>query len=392
MKTKKTTILLLLSFTIILGCSKEDTKEEVSLNITFNPEINLKTSYNNYISNFIYLDMSTVFPNYWLGGYNARAYCDFDKDGDIDVMGLGQNSSENVGIDVEYYKNTNDVYALDQSLFNSNIPTYVHARKAITGDFDNNGFTDVVIAGHGWDHSPFPGETQKVIFNTDGVFTTQVLPISGFCHSVCSGDIDNDGDLDLFFTETKNISKFLINDGLGNFTVDTSRYPSNLEHKNFFTSELYDLNKDGFLDLITTGHEQDGANSIVLWGSSVGKYSTNRMTVLPKVTNNGVAIDIDFIDYNGDDKMDILLTRTGDGTGALAFYQGYYLQLLKNEGNTFSDVTSSVLNGNSDSSANWINWMRIQDVDNDGDQDITADDKNFNLVWKNSNGIFTKQP
>jgi len=388
MKNTKT-IILLLSFTIILGCSKDESNE-VSLNITSNTEINKTTSYSNYISNYIYEDMSTVFPYYWLGGYNARAYADFDKDGDIDVMGLGQNTNANVGIDVEYYKNSNEAYLLEQTVFNSNIPTYVHARKAITGDFDKNGFTDIVIAGHGFDQSPYLGEVQKIIFNTNGIFTTKTLPISGFCHSVCAGDIDNDGDLDLFFTETKSISKFLINDGAGNFTIDSSRFPSNLGNKNFYTSELYDINNDGFLELVITGHEKQGGKSTVLWGGSTGKYSSNRMAILPEVNGNGEVIDIDFIDYNGDNKNDILLTRTGDSTGSLPFYQGYYLQILKNEGNTFSDVTNSVLLNNFDISANWINWIRIHDVDNDGDLDITTDDKKYNLEWKNANGVFSK--
>jgi hypothetical protein len=324
MKNTKTTILLL-SFAIILGCSKDESKdeskEEISLNIVSNAEINKTTSYYSYITEYIYENLPLVLTADWSGGHNAKAYADFDKDGDIDVMGLSPNINANVGIDVEYYKNNSGIYEFDLSVFNSNVPTYVHARKAIKGDFDKNGFTDVVIAGHGWDYEPFPGEVQKIIFNTNGIFTTKTLPISGFCHSVCAGDIDNDGDLDLFFTENKNISKFLINDGAGNFTVDTSRYPSDLSHKDYFTSELYDINKDGFLDLVTTGHEHAGANSIVLWGSSIGKYSTARMSVLPKVINNGVAIDIDFIDYNGDSKIDILLTRTGDGTGALVYYQ-----------------------------------------------------------------------
>lgn len=391
MKNTKATILLL-SFALILSCSKEGSNE-VSLNITSNAEINKTTSYNNYISNYIYKDMSTVFPYYWLGGYNARAYADFDKDGDIDVMGLGQNTNANVGIDVECYKNNNGVYLLEQTVFNSNIPTYVHARKAITGDFDSNGFTDVVIAGHGFDQPPFPGEVAKIILNSNGHFDTKTLPLAaGFHHSVCSGDIDNDGDVDLFFTEIKDASKFLINDGTGNFTVDTSRFPSSLVNKNFYTSELYDINNDGFLELVLTGNEKQGGKSTVLWGSSTGKYTTNKMSNLPEVNGNGEVIDIDFIDYNGDKKNDILLTRTGDGTGSLPFYQGYYLQILKNEGNTFSDVTSSVLLNNSDISANWINWIRIQDVDNDGDFDITTDDKKFNLEWKNVNGVFTKQP
>lgn len=90
---------------------------------------------------------------------------------------------------------------------------------------------------------------------------------------------------------------------------------------------VYAINKDGYLDLVNTGHEHEGANSIILWGNHTGKYSTERMVILPKVNGNGAAIDIDFIDYDKNGQTDIVLTRTGDNTGSLAFSKGYYIQI-----------------------------------------------------------------
>jgi len=363
-----------------------------------NFDINRTTSYHQYISNVLYIDLATVMPKtplygpYFSVAYNSRAYADFDKDGDLDVMAVSFNFNSNVGIDVEYFKNNGGTFSKDQSVFSGNIPKYVHGRKAIIGDYDNNGWMDVVIAGHGYDKPPFPGEQAKIMFNSNGSFTTKTLPIpAGFYHSVCSGDIDNDGDIDLFFTDNFSVGKFLINDGSGNFTYNDAIFPSTLGFKNYFTSELYDLNNDGYLDLVTTGHEMDGANSIVLWGNYSGRYSTERMTVLPKVSENQVVIGISFIDYNKDGKLDILLLRTGDNTASLSFYQGYYIQLLRNDGSTFIDVTSSNIINNFDPFAiKWINWLRVHDIDNDGDLDFSTDDKIYNLEWKNSNGVFSK--
>ena len=64
-----------------------------------------------------------------------------------------------------------------------------------------------------------------------------------------------------------------------------------------------------------------------------------------------------------------------------------YIQLLKNNGKSFTDVTSLKLTNYTSKLANWINWIRI--MDNDGDLDITTDDKMYNLVWTNNNGSFT---
>ena len=99
----------------------------------------------------------------------------------------------------------------------------------------------------------------------------------------------------------------------------------------------------------------------------------------------GVVLDIDAGDIDGDGDRDIVLTRTGDGTGALAFYQGYYLQLLEQRGaRQFSDVTAAELGGHRDPEARSLNWVRIYDTDGDGDLDILVDDDTSqDLVWQN---------
>ena len=75
-----------------------------------------------------------------------------------------------------------------------------------------------------------------------------------------------------------------------------------------------------------------GSDTQVFWGDSTGTYRHANATVFPKVAGNGVVLDIDAGDIDGDGDEDIVLTRTGDGTGALEFYQGYYLQLLEQGG------------------------------------------------------------
>lgn len=49
---------------------------------------------------------------------------------------------------------------------------------------------------------------------------------TGFYHGACSGDIDNDGDLDIFALGGNN-SYFLINDGKGNFTYSFNQIDIN---------------------------------------------------------------------------------------------------------------------------------------------------------------------
>jgi len=376
--------------------------------------INQTTSYYIYSQkeNFIYTNLGTIFQSsrgYYPDEFPARSFYDFDKDGDLDLIGATVNATSDLGVPVHYYKNNNGTFVRDNSVFEGKIPTYVHSRQAILGDFDKNGWMDVVIIGHGYDYDPFPGEKQKIMFNFNGKFTTKELPLPAttrlpFTHSGSSGDIDNDGDIDLFFTSTSVPMSgiFLKNDGAGNFTYDASIYPTELNSKQYFTSVLQDLNSDGYLDLIISGHDKDeytvkypniAALPMILWGNVSGKYSVSNSTLLPVVTNYGVSNNINIFDYNKDGKLDILITKTGDGSSTLPFYQGYYIQLLKNnDKKSFEDVTTTVVgNYRNDNAPRWIIWIRPHDIDNDGDIDFTSEDKFAPNEWINNGSVFNKK-
>ena len=88
--------------------------------------------------------------------------------------------------------------------------------------------------------------------------------------------------------------------------------------------------------------------------------------------------------------MDILVNRTSGGLASTGYYKGYYLQLMKNNGSTFTDVTSTNLKSNADLDSKWLNWVKIRDLDGDGDMDITSEDKLYGLKWINSGGVFNK--
>ncbi len=376
--------------------------------------INQTTSYYIYSQkgNFLYTNLGTIFESvhggYAIDEFAARSFYDFDKDGDLDLIGASFNYDSDNSLPVHFYKNTNGSFKRDNTVFEGSIPTYVHARQAILGDFDKNGWMDVVIIGHGYDKSPFPGEKQKILYNFNGKFTSKELPLPAasrlpFTHSGCAGDVDNDGDLDIFFTSTFSpmAGIFLKNDGAGNFTYDGSIFPSELNGKNYYSSVLYDLNTDGYLDLVISGHDKDqntvqypniAAMPMILWGNVSGKYSMTNSTLLPVISSYGVSNNINIFDYNKDGKPDILITKTGDGSNGLSFYQGYYVQMLKNvDKKSFEDVTTTVVGKyRNDNVPKWIIWLRPQDIDNDGDVDFTSEDMFDSHVWINNGSVFIK--
>ena len=63
------------------------------------------------------------------------------------------------------------------------------------------------------------------------------------------GDINNDGDFDLFLTKHNTTSRLYTNDGIGNFTGGATLTFGNMPMQSLFE----DLDNDGFVDLIITG-------------------------------------------------------------------------------------------------------------------------------------------
>lgn len=104
---------------------------------------------------------------------------------------------------------------------------YVSApRDSVIADFNGDGINDIFIADHGVDYEPFPGYQNSLILSApNGKFinATSTLPqILDFTHGATSGDIDSDGDIDLFVTQAGSKTNiphyFLRNNGKGVFT------------------------------------------------------------------------------------------------------------------------------------------------------------------------------
>ncbi len=198
-----------------------------------------------------------------------------------------------------------------------------------------------------------------------------------YAGTFASGDIDGDGDKDLFMTGITpgKFTKLYLNNGTGYFTEVTTSFPSSGASQ----AILKDLDGDSDLDLFFAGNtplNQTFTNIYKNNGSGVFTQVTNN--ALPKFFLGSAAID----DVDNDGDQDILISAK---TNTNAFVADVYL----NNGNAvFTAQNSTVF-----TAVNGI--VQFIDIENDGDKDAIISGKNVNnvssvnLYQNNGTGNFT---
>lgn len=208
----------------------------------------------------------------------------------------------------------------------------------------------------------FSGFSQTLNFT---VANPQPNIMESYGGTFASGDIDGDGDKDLFMTGiTPQIrTKLYLNTGSGNFTEVTHNFPRSGSSQAF----LKDLDNDGDLDLFFSGQNE-------LQQMFTNIYRNNGSGVFTQVPNNLPLIikgaTITDIDNDGD--QDIVITSNS--------VAGVYL----NNGNAiFTPQGGSIFTPVS-------GVVQFIDIENDGDKDIIISGLNSTKLYiNNGSGNFS---
>lgn len=282
-------------------------------------------------------------------GRGDAKFGDIDNDGDLDLVITGAT----FGIDgklAKTYLNDGDGNFSEKS----NSLTGVQYGSVALGDIDNDGDLDLIISGQS---NPYDFNDLTVYLNDgSGSFTSMPddLP-SIFRGSVILGDIDNDGDLDLFITGHNDfdgrISSTYINDGAGNFS-EKSNPITKLERS---SAAFGDIDNDGDLDLITSGNPPGSFQSReakIYTNDGDGNFSEASQQPFTGVASGTVA----FGDLNNDGSLDVINTGSSE--------DGIITERFMNDGNgNFTEDTGSLLNLAAHSIA-------MGDLDQDGALDL----------------------
>ena len=223
--------------------------------------------------------------------------------------------------------------------------TTLTATSICWGDFDNDGDLDILLSGF----TNIGAVAQIQANDGSGVFSDigAGLPNMRDC-SVAWGDYDNDGDLDILLTGADAngaLARVYRNDG-GIFTDIGAGLPG----LSYCSVAWGDYDNDGDLDILLTGITSSGSISEI-YRNDAGSFSAIGAG-MPGVAFSSVA----WGDYDKDGDLDILLT--GD-TGS-----GYITRIYRNDGGGTFTNASLGLPGVAYGSVAW------GDYDNDGDLDF----------------------
>jgi len=197
-------------------------------------------------------------------------------------------------------------------------------------DINGNSYPDLLVS---------PNTDQARIYenNTDGTFTEHVLTDFGYWMGIATGDIDNDGDLDVFFSNVGNtVPGFMVGgDALESQPIDTSW--------RLFQND--------------------------------GNFSFTDVTVEKGVDSNIFAWGSEFADFNNDERLDLVVTENFLGLPMMMhkFYRNPGKLFIQAQDGTFTHTERE-----SRVSNRLFGYVPLPtDIDNDG---------NIDLVIVNQNG------
>jgi len=254
------------------------------------------------------------------------------------------------------------------------------------GDINGDGLDDI-IAGGSLAHS-----AQFLVQQKNGTFIQSDLIKNATRDTknwqdegITLFDVDGDGDLDLYiasggYASSPNTNsyqdKIYINDGKGNFKMDSIALPPNFTSKSCV--RVIDYDHDGDLDLFIAGrvdptnypkpvssfiYRNDSKNGVI-------KFTDVTATVATDLKNIGLVSDAIWTDFDNDGWQDLIIV-------------GEFMPItyFKNDHGKFNNITST---SGTDDKKGWWTSIVAGDFDNDGDIDYIVGNLGLNSFYKAS--------
>jgi len=234
---------------------------------------------------------------------------DFDGDGDIDIVVCDTDRFFG-GNSLSLYRNDGEggMTFAGQWFAGSTGPSGITA-----ADFNNDGWLDVAVA---FDAYIVSNNKAAVLLNNggNGFQSPIVVTLDGGTRQIDSGDIDGDGDADFVVAHESNRFTIVKNQGGGSFvsqgaTLGIAAGPI----PELPTAHLSDIDNDGDLDVFFSNRDtgwQFGAGAIGLWRNNGNGTLAAPETLSFDVWSNG-GVNIETADLTGDGWKEIIVATEG---------------------------------------------------------------------------------
>ncbi|MCX6665222.1 MAG: FG-GAP-like repeat-containing protein, partial [Euryarchaeota archaeon] len=247
--------------------------------------------------------------------------CDINKDGYPDVYLTGRPTPTTYGF--LYLNNGNGTFT---DITTAADVQCANVSGAVFGDVDNDGNTDLYISSGNGDH----------LFHNQGDETfTDITGVSGVSDvssdEAIFGDVDNDGDLDLLVMKHQPPRTILfMNNGDGTFTNETNAHGLNALNSGEYVNcpRFVDLDNDGDLDLLV-----DHSSFLIMYqNDGSGFFTPTTLSTLYRIDPPWFLPSFSVSDIDNDGDLDIIVRD----------YESKITFLLQNDDHSFTVRTDLI--------------------------------------------------
>ncbi|MFY9341374.1 MAG: VCBS repeat-containing protein [Planctomycetota bacterium] len=232
----------------------------------------------------------------------------------------------------------------------------IRGTLVVAFDLEGDGDKDLVFACNG------PSQQRVYVNNGSGVFTDESVARLGTLNIAAAGlayaDVDQDGDLDLFFNDelTNGQLKLLLNNGAGVFTNVTATHVAVAPKTNQQDVVICDVDNDWDLDVVNIGKS---SGQQIFFNDGTGHFPTVTTALLPAGT--GLTYEAEAADLDHDGDLDLTMLSVSSLTDTVLRNN-----LVPSGTLSFTSLTTALTGGNGDDDNEWV----FVDADNDGWLDI----------------------
>jgi hypothetical protein len=285
--------------------------------------------------------------------------CDVDGDGDQDVVFANGYVLNSAGSAIQptllINKINQGLGLVDETA--SRLPALaIKGTLVVAFDIEGDGDKDLLFSCNG------PSQQRLYVNDGAGVFSDQSVARLGALNLACAGcaygDVDQDGDLDVFLNDelTNGQLKLFRNNGSGVFSNVTATHVAAAPKTNQQDVVLCDLDNDWDLDVVNIGKS---AGQQIYWNDGTGRFLAVTTALLPAGT--GLTYEAEAADLDHDGDLDLAMLSVSSLTDTVIRNN-----LVPSGTLSFTSLTTALTGGNGDDDNEWL----FVDFDNDGFLDL----------------------